>query len=207
MLLEQNEVGTINSGEVKTIASNGASVTLNGDFVKEDGSNYTGTVKVHLHHLNPIDENMSDQMPGMLYAENSDGEERMLQTLGMLSVELKGSAGEDLNISTGSSAKITIPLDPSLLPIAPSTIPLWYFDEENGYWKEEGEAVLIGTNYVGTVTHFSFWNCDIPAEAVRFNVSLTDDADIPLVFSYVTITSNTFRTRGGFQMNTGLLAV
>ena len=149
---------------------------------------------------------MSDQMPGMLYAENSDGEERMLQTLGMLSVELKGSAGEDLNISTGSSAKITIPLDPSLQPIAPSTIPLWYFDEENGYWKEEGEAVLTGTNYVGTVTHFSFWNCDIPAEAVRFNVSVTDDANIPLVFSYVTITSSTFGTRGGFTNENGVVS-
>jgi len=206
MLLEQNEAGTTNSGKVKTIVSNGASVTLNGAYVKEDGSNYTGTVKVHLHHLNPIDENMSDQMPGMLYAENSDGEERMLQTLGMLSVELKGSAGEDLNISTGSSAKITIPLDPSLQPIAPSTIPLWYFDEENGYWKEEGEAVLTGTNYVGTVTHFSFWNCDIPAEAVRFNVSVTDDADIPLVFSYVTITSSTFGTRGGFTNENGVVS-
>ena len=205
MLLEQNAVGTTNSGEVKTIASNGASVTLNGAYVKEDGSNYSGAVKVHLHHLNPIDENMSNQMPGMLYAENSDGEERMLQTLGMLSVELKGSAGEDLNISTGSSAEITIPLDPSLLPIAPSTIPLWYFDEENGYWKEEGEAVLTGTNYVGTVTHFSFWNCDIPAEAVRFNVSVTDDADVPLVFSHVTITSNTFGTRGGFTNEDGVV--
>ena len=205
MLLEQNEVGTINSGEVKTIASNGASVTLNGDFVKEDGSSYSGAVKVSLHHLNPIDENMPNQMPGMLYAENSDGEERMLQTLGMLSVELKGSAGEDLNISTGSSAEIIIPLDPSLLTIAPSTIPLWYFDEENGYWKEEGEAILIGTNYIGTVTHFSFWNCDIPAEAVRFNVSVTDDADVPLVFSRVTITSNTFGTRGGFTNEDGVV--
>jgi hypothetical protein len=35
---------------------------------------------------------------------------------------------------------------------------LWSFDEAKGLWKEEGQAIKTGSNYVGDVSHFSFWN-------------------------------------------------
>jgi hypothetical protein len=98
MLLEANVVATVNSGTEETVTmSNGSSVSFDGDFIKEDGSAYSGSVDVIMHHLDPANEDMPMQMPGMLYAENEDGAERMLQTLGMLAVELRGNNGEDLN--------------------------------------------------------------------------------------------------------------
>ncbi|MBT8325905.1 MAG: carboxypeptidase-like regulatory domain-containing protein [Winogradskyella sp.] len=198
MLLEANVVATVNSGTAETVTmTNGSSVSLDGNFIKEDGTEYSGSVDVIMHHLDPVDTSMPLQMPGMLYAENTDGAERMLQTLGMLAVELRGTAGEDLNLAAGSTSEIRIPVDASLLPSAPATIPLWYFDEINGYWKEEGQATLNGNFYIGTVSHFSFWNCDIPAEAVTLCVSVNDEQGNPLNNLYVTITSNTFGTRGG----------
>ena len=204
MLLEANIVGTTNSGIAETITlPDGSSVALDGNFVNEDGSVYNGSVDVIMHHLDPMDEDMIDQMPGMLYAENENGAERMLQTLGMLAVELRGNGGEDLNLGNGSSAEIKIPVDPSLMAIAPPSIPLWYFDEDNGYWKEEGQAVLVGNMYVGTVTHFSFWNCDIPAEAITLCISATDDENNPLNNLYVTITSTTFGTTSGYINESG----
>ena len=121
------------------------------------------------------------QMPGMLYAENENGAERMLQTLGMLAVELRGSGGEDLNLAEGSTSEIKVPVDASLMSIAPNTIPLWYFDEVNGYWKEEGQATLQGNMYVGTVSHFSFWNCDIPTEAITLCVTATNEENVPFL--------------------------
>ena len=45
---------------------------------------------------------------------------------------------------------------------APETIPLWHYDKTTGLWKEEGTATKNGDKYVGTVTHFSDWNCDVP---------------------------------------------
>ncbi|MCA0154546.1 hypothetical protein, partial [Winogradskyella vincentii] len=146
---------------------------------------------------------MPMQMPGMLYAQNEAGAERMLQTLGMLAVELRGSGGEDLNLPEGSTSEIRIPLDPSLMGIAPATIPLWYFDEVNGYWKEEGEATLQGNMYVGTVAHFSFWNCDIPAEAVTLCVSATNENQDALNNLWVSITSSTFGTTYGYTNENG----
>ena len=144
MMLPETIAGSTASGTQETIAlANGASVALEGDYIKADGTNYTGNVNVIMHHLDPVDENMQDQMPGMLYAANAQNEEVMLQTFGMLAVELRGSGGEDLNIAEGSSAEIRMPLDASLLNDAPATIPLWYFDEVNGYWIEDGQATLV----------------------------------------------------------------
>ena len=72
MLLEETVVGTTNSGTTETITlPYGASVALQGEYVKEDGAVYSGSVNVIMHHLDPADEDMQDQMPGMLYAANA----------------------------------------------------------------------------------------------------------------------------------------
>lgn len=204
MLLEETAAGSTTSGTEETISiPNGSSVSLKGEYIKEDGTPYTGSLDVIIHHLDPTDENVSLQMPGMLYAENEENEERMLQTLGMLAVELRGTSGEDLNLAEGSSAEIKIPVDPSILSIAPSTIPLWYFDEDKGYWIEEGEATLVGSNYIGTVKHFSFWNCDIPAEAINLCVTVVNENGTAFANTNVTITSTTFGSRGGYTNDSG----
>jgi len=204
MLMEATVVGTVNSGSAETVAmANGSSVSLDGNFIKEDGSEYSGSVDVIMHHLDPADNDMAAQMPGMLYAQNTDGAERMLQTLGMLAVELRGNNGEDLNLATGSTSEIKIPVDASLMGIAPTTIPLWYFDEVNGYWKEEGQATLLGNMYVGTVSHFSFWNCDIPAEAITLCITATNAHNDSLNNLWVSITSATFGTTYGYTNENG----
>ena len=204
MMLPETVAGTTSSGIQETInLPNGASVALEGDYIKPDGTAYSGSVNVIMHHLDPVDENMPYQMPGTLYAANANNEEQMLKTFGMLAVELRGESGEDLNLAEGSTAEITIPFDPSLMANAPSTIPLWYFDETNGYWIEDGEATLIGSAYVGTVSHFSFWNCDIPTGAVTFCTTITDSDTNPLDNLIVKITSSTYGTTSGITNENG----
>jgi hypothetical protein len=96
-----------------------------------------------------------------------------------------------------------MPVDASLMSMAPTTIPLWYFDEAKGYWIEEGEANLAGNYYIGTVKHFSFWNCDIPAEAINLCVTVINADETAFANTQVTITSNTFGTRGGYTNELG----
>ena len=204
MLLDATVIGTVNSGAAGSVSlANGSSVDFDGNFIKEDGSDYSGAVNVIVHHLDPADDDMALQRPGMLYAQNTDGAERMLQTLGMLAVELRGSSGEELNLAEGSTSEIKIHVDPSLMSIAPATIPLWYFNEIKGYWIEEGEATLQGDMYIGTVSHFSFWNCDIPAEAITLCISANNDDNNPLNNLWVSITSATFGTTYGYTNENG----
>ena len=204
MLLPQTATQTVSSGTTTTVSlSNGAAVDLSGAYSNADGSDYTGDVQVTLHLLNPTDDDMQQQMPGMLLAENLQNEARMLETLGMVAVELRSDTGEKLNLSEGTTATITVPLDPETLAGAPNEIPLWYFDEEKGYWIEEGSATLQGTKYVGTVSHFSFWNCDIPAEYVNICMNITDSNNTPLSNINVRIESEFNGSRGGITNDSG----
>ncbi len=204
MMLPETIAGSTSSGAQDVISlSNGASVSLQGDYIKEDGTSYSGNVNVILHHLDPTDQHMENQMPGMLYAANAQNEEVMLQSFGMLAIELRGDNGEDLNLAEGSSAEIRVPLDASLLADAPSTIPLWYFDEVNGYWVEDGEATLIGNEYVGTVTHFSFWNVSNLDNFVNLCITFTNVLGEPMLGLDVRLNSSSLTPSRGITDENG----
>lgn len=174
MLLKMDVEATINSGEQSTVAlSNGAAIEFSGDFENTLGEAYNGSIEVTLKHLSPDNPNMNIMMPGMLFAENINGDPRVLESYGMFAVELRGSNNEELQLANGSTAQVSLPL-PTTINTAPSTIPLWYFDEVNGYWKQEGEATLQGNSYVGEVTHFSFWNWDFQLPAITLCITLED---------------------------------
>ncbi|RZN84479.1 MAG: carboxypeptidase regulatory-like domain-containing protein [Winogradskyella sp.] len=174
MLLEKTVTETISSGESSTVSlSNGSEITFDGNFVSASGATYLGPVNVTLKHLSPDDDNMSAMMPGMLYAQNASGNDVALETYGMLAVELSTSGGEPLQLAENSKSRITIPLATDVTN-PPATIPLWYFDENVGYWKEDGGAILQGNQYIGEVSHFTFWNYDYPYPAVNLCITLRD---------------------------------
>lgn len=166
---------TIQSGEASEVSIySGTKVKFDGAFQDENGADYAGAVEVAMFHLTPTDGNISQLMPGMLYAQTENNQEAILETFGMINVELRGSGGQKLNIKSGHTAEITLRIDDSQLATAPNTIPLWHFDEVKGYWKQDGVATKIGNKYVGEVSHFSWWNCDAFTEMVRLTVTIVD---------------------------------
>lgn len=68
---------------------------------------------------------------------------------------MQSTNGQKLQIASGKKVKMSNKVPNELLDKAPSTIPLWYFDESLGYWIEKGEAHLVNDSYVGEVGHFS----------------------------------------------------
>ena len=179
MMLSGTVVATVASGaSSEATLSNGTKVVFDGNFKTETGTAYSGNVSVIMHHLDPTDPNVADKMPGMLFAENAAGAARVLETFGMMNVELRGSAGQKLHITT--TAAIEMPIAATQLGAAPTTIPLWHFDEILGYWKEEGSATKVGNKYVGTVSHFSWWNCDAQFPTITLCVTLVNANGNPL---------------------------
>ena len=178
-MLTGTVVGTVNSGSTGTISlPNGTKVTFDGNFKTENGQAYSGSVSVIMRHLDPSDPNLFDKMPGMLLAQNSNGEERILESYGMLNIEMRGSSSQKLQLAT--TAQIEMPISTSQLATSPTSIPLWHFDATLGYWKEEGAATKQGTKYVGTVSHFSWWNCDAQFPTIRLSVTVVNSAGTPL---------------------------
>ncbi|MDI1317472.1 hypothetical protein [Flavobacterium sp.] len=188
MLLPNTPVQTVQSGVGSEVAlPSGTKVVFDGAFEDANGNDYSGAVQVALFHLLPSDENISKLMPGMLYAQTETNQQAALETYGMINVELRGSGGQKLNIKKGHTAEITLQIDDSQIATAPSTIPLWHFDEERGYWKEDGVATKLGTKYVGEVSHFSWWNCDIPNSSILLTFNFVDANGNPLSNLYINI--------------------
>lgn len=182
MMIANAPVATVSSNQLSEVSlSNGTKINFDGFFEDQDGNAYSGAVSVFAYHLESSNSNLTNLMPGMLFAEAEDGSPKVLQTFGMINVELKGSSGEKIKIANNHSAKISMKIDDTQLATAANSIPLWHFDEENGYWKEEGEATRQGDYYVGNVSHFSWWNCDAPFETVTLCLKIVNENNEPLV--------------------------
>ena len=206
-LIRKTNSGTINATSGGNVSlSNGLIVTLPADAVINAGTAvaYTGTVNVASHWIDPTATDLNETMPGDLRGISTDGSLKMLTTYGMAAVELTGSAGELLQIATGKKATLTLTIPASILSSAPASIPLWSFDETKGLWKEEGQATKTGNTYVGEVSHFSFWNCDVPAVYAQFNCTVHDAAGNPIPFTLVKISiAGTNTSAYGYTDSTG----
>jgi hypothetical protein len=135
-------------------------------------------------------------MPGNLRGLNTSNEEKYLMSFGMFATELMDAAGNPLQLANGKQAEISNEVPPSLLASAPSTIPLWHFDTNKMIWIEEGTATLNGNKYVGKVSHFSFWNCDEPMNAINLEMTLVDQNNLPLTGYTVKLTNPTTNSVG-----------
>jgi len=209
-LIPKTNVGNINSTAGGTITlANGLSIALPAGAVVNAATNaaYTGTVNVSAFWINPEAADLDKIMPGDLRGIDKDGSMKLLKTFGMAAVELTGASGELLQITAGKKAILTLSIPASLSASAPASIPLWYFDEANGLWKEEGAAIKTGNTYVGDVSHFSFWNYDTPANYVQFNCTVKDASGNPIPYIFVKISVvGTYNAAWGYTDASGYVA-
>jgi hypothetical protein len=176
--------------------SNGSKVEIQaGSVVKSDGSVYNGPVNMSVKYMDPTDVKFSETVSGGdMMARRTDSTDAVLYSFGILKVELESTSGEQLNVTGGKPSTITTTIPASLVSSSPSTIPLWYFDENTGLWREEGTAVKQGDKYVGTVNHFTDWNCDAPGYLTRVTGKIVDCQGQPmpgLVVKIGQVTANT----------------
>lgn len=171
-----------------TVTFQNASVKLpaNG-IVDENGQAVSGNVTVSAAWFDPTDPNYGDVFPGDFSGEDSNGNEVAIESFGFITVEIT-QGDMELDLAPGKSSEITIPVPASIQSNAPATIPLWYFDEEQGFWIEEGSATLQNGAYVGSVNHFSYWNADKEMEtSILKGRVVCDDGTTPVPDALVTV--------------------
>ena len=156
---------TVGTGGVVTVPNSTAQVDLpaNG-LVSKIGGPVAGSVNVSVTPINPaVDPNL---MPGDFTGVSAGGTNTPIESFGAMVIDIRDNVGTRYNLAAGKTSTIRIPLG-TQNPNPPATVPLWYFDETTGLWKEEGTATLTGAAptqyYEGTVAHFSTWNADQPA--------------------------------------------
>ena len=206
---EKALLGTANTNQAETLThQSGATISLPENAIRDEaGNNYNGDYQVYLSWIDPSAPDLNETMMGDLSAIDADGQLVGLSTFGMLQVELEAEDGSPLNLQENQTAELSFPVPAELLDKAPESIPLWSYDEENGYWLEEGEALLTGSNYVGLVSHFSTWNVDSKVEDaidICGSITLSTRGDeFPLSYYEVTISGNSFNGVGGWLSEDG----
>ena len=147
-----------------------------GALVDANGNAATNPVTAQVATLNPS----RRTLPGDYRALDSGQNAVEMLSYGALYVQFLDSGGQPLNLKSGASADIRVPIPLQQLASAKPSIPVWSYDEKRGVWIEEGTATKQNTPqgpmYVGKTKHFSTINMDVagndPAEAtcVRFQL-------------------------------------
>ena len=170
IMLSTAKVASFSSGVGAVVQVNGG-ITLH--FPKDgyeylNGETFNGTVDVSAKVIPADDPELSYKMPGDLTGIDANGAPGILGSFGMIAVQLHSSQGGLLRLKEGIQVQIEMTVPSANMDKAPSSIPMWHFDEGEGIWKEEGSATLSGNVYTANVTHFSYWNYDAWFPAIKW---------------------------------------
>jgi hypothetical protein len=211
MIPEKNSITKLELIMPASTADFNGNSTQNADFIS-NGSGIeipansltgSGNFSAAIEHISPDDPDFERMIPGGdLLAEDAAGRERQLFSYGMLMVKLTDASGNEINLASGKTATIRMKIAGSQLATAPASIPLWHLDESTGKWKEEGSATRQGDQYVGTVSHFSSWNCDEPEGRSTIKGIIKDCKGKPLEGIRVRVGQNTVFTNASGQYQT-----
>ncbi len=148
----------------------GAHILINDSTVYTDteGNPHSGSVTTGLTFLDVTTDEGKTLFPGTFKGINTNGTMVQFDSYGLISLTLKDSNGNRVSIADGETVTLTFDAVSSLEK--PNTLPLWYYDYEQGLWVEEGYAQLQedGT-YKGDVSHLGTWS---------LNRALEDEAGI-----------------------------
>jgi hypothetical protein len=155
------------AGGTAAAADGDGSVTYSPDsFETEGGSPYNGDVEVEIAVMSPDDADFFEAFPGEFEGIREDQSVVPFESYGFMGVNMYSASRTPLRLADGSTAELTIRIPDSLARSAPDTMPIWYFDEDHGLWREQGYAVKEGSEYVAQVSHLTIWNWDWPLDDV-----------------------------------------
>jgi hypothetical protein len=141
-------------------------------FLDQAGNAYNGTVNLVHNFLPSNDSKMNLLMPGDLSAQNAEGLWQSLATYGMMALHASDDAGALLQIASPDKVTLRMPIIASQLNTAPATIPLWSFDNENGFWTSAGSAQKQGDHYESSLADITFLNWAVPYPMIKLTTKL-----------------------------------
>ncbi|PFX20832.1 Cartilage intermediate layer protein 1 [Stylophora pistillata] len=155
-------------------------------LLTEDGSIFSGNAKATVSVTDPRNQSDIESAPGDFSSMNEDGEEELLQTFGMIKVNLEDDNGKQLTMSK----PMKVYLDPEKLNLTVSGgIRLYWLDKKTGRWREAGKFLLedgknrrrkrsgrtfLAVNVTPSLAKHDL-NFDTPSERVALRVTITKD--------------------------------
>jgi len=127
------------------------------------GNAFEGTVSVKLTILDPEKKGFLSAFPGLFKGIDTNGVTKQFQSFGLITLLCKDTHGNALMLKEGETA--TLRFISVSLKEKPETLPLWYYDDAQGLWVEEGYGQLQDDgSYLGEISHFGTWSLNKPLE-------------------------------------------
>jgi hypothetical protein len=139
-----------------------------------DNQPYNGQVTVRSIYIDPEGSTIADQMPGDLRGIGKDNRETGLRAFSMIVFGMEDGAGAPLFPDAAKPVAVRIMIPTALANSAPQQIPMWYFDNATGFWKEEGVATRQGSDYVGNATRAGYWLCATTFPQITLTAKVVD---------------------------------
>ena len=141
MLVSNTVTQTINTGVISTVTlPNNTRVKFPRFYVDQNNQPYEGAVTVSMYQL--LESNINKKYVNYGFAVNNNGTvvEQKLKVFGTIIIEMKGSSGQLLDISSTSSFQAIFVLENSQVQTTPTSLEMLLFDDVNGYWEPSGQA-------------------------------------------------------------------
>lgn len=178
-----------------TVTHSGTSVAIPANSIVDANKNpFSGTVVARVTAFDPTVEAQLLAFPGEFEGLSLAGETVPIMSYGFVDVTLSDESGNPLQLADGKTATITGAIPAGLQATAPATIGMWYFNSTMGRWEEAGTATKNGNNYVGTVSHFTVWNWDVPFPAAWIKGVVVDGDGNPIQGASVTAKGPNWRS-------------
>ena len=127
------------------------------------GNPVDGNISVKLTILDPNEKEFLTAFPGEFKGIDSNGVTEQFKSFGLISFFIEDMQGNALTLQEGETA--TLRFISVSLKEKPDTLPLWYYDYEQGVWLEDGYAQLQDDgSYKGEISHFGTWSLNKPLE-------------------------------------------
>lgn len=186
VMIPRSAVQSFSAGTNVTLTgSDGAGVSVTaGSFVDGNGIAVNGNIDLT---ITPVDVSrpatlaaFPGEFSGVLEGALTD---TPIISLGTVEFEFSQN-GQPLQLAAGQTADVTIPIYMSTYqdgsPIMTGDlIPLWSLNEDTGIWQQEGMGTVVastdspsGLAMQATVSHFSWWNCDVSMNAAQAIVTV-----------------------------------
>ena len=126
----------------------------------ETGTVYNGTVTARWVFKDTMTTEGRDAFPGSFKGINTNGVLVPFVSYGLTSLKLENESGASLSVSEPISLIL-----PSVTGTTQDTLPLWYYDYDQGLWVEEGYAERQSdSTYRADISHPGTWSLSQPIE-------------------------------------------
>ena len=162
-----------------------------GSLVDASGRPPSGPLLLSMRTYALANEPLLGDMTGL----DSAGQRAAVRSLGAVSVEFTDASGNRYNLAPGRQATLSWKMPASNTFAGP--VPLWWFDTQQGLWREEGTALVQGERATGQVTHFTVWSA---------GAKFTDPACIQLRVDATWFASQGYSSRNPLRVQAQVIA-